>query len=83
MHRASRLIQINKDVKGFLAEAINSLVPHTLDGKVTTINNRGHLKIKGKFPAGNHSFVMGSSPSDWRWMLKARSNLKRFIAQIS
>jgi hypothetical protein len=46
---------------------------------VITINNRGHLKIKGKYPSGNHSFVLGTSPSDYKWKLNAKTLLKRFI----
>lgn len=42
-------------------------------------NNRGHLKIKGKYPSGNYSFVMGSTPSDQRWIFKAKKALKHFI----
>jgi hypothetical protein len=80
---ASRLIQINKDVKGFLSEAINALLPYTLDGQVTMTNNRGHLKIKGKYPAGNYSYVIGATPSDWRWRLNAKARLRKFIAQLS
>jgi hypothetical protein len=46
---------------------------------VITTNNRGHLKIKGKYPSGNHSFAMGTTPSDHRWIFKAKKALKRFI----
>jgi hypothetical protein len=43
------------------------------------INNRGHLKIKGKYPSGNLSFAMGTTPSDYRWKHRAKTALKRFI----
>jgi len=46
---------------------------------VITKNNRGHLKIKGKYASGNHSFVMGTTPSDYNWKLNAKTLLKRFI----
>lgn len=44
-----------------------------------TINNRGHLKIKGKYPSGTRSIVLGTSPSDYKWKLNAKTTLKRFI----
>jgi len=69
---------LKKDVKGFLSEVVNTLRPLTLDGEVTVINN-GHLKIKGRYPTGNHSFSMGTSPSDHKWRENARRALKRFI----
>ena len=70
---------MNKEVKGFLSEVVNTLRPYTLDGEVITKNNRGHLKIKGKYPSGNYSFVMGTTPSDYNWKLNAKTLLKRFI----
>ena len=69
---------INKEVKRFLSEVVDTLRPYTIDGEVTVINN-GHLKIKGKYPSGNHSFVLGTSPSDYKWKLNAKTLLKRFI----
>ena len=70
---------INKEVKGFLSEVVNTLRPYTIDGEVITTNNRGHLKIKGRYPSGIHSFVMGSTPSDHRWKYRAQTALKRFV----
>jgi hypothetical protein len=70
---------INKEVKRFLSEVVNTLRPYTIDGEVITINNRGHLKIKGKYLSGTRSFVMGTSPSDHRWIFQAKKALKRFI----
>jgi hypothetical protein len=70
---------LNKEVKGFLSEVVNTLRPYTIDGEVIMINNRGHLKIKGLYPSGTYSFVMGSTPSDHRWKHRARTALKRFI----
>jgi len=58
---------------------VNTLRPYTIDGEVVTTNNRGHLKIKGRYPSGNYSFVMGSSPSDHRWKRAAGTALKRFV----
>jgi hypothetical protein len=69
---------LNKEVKGFLLEVVNTLRPYTIDGEVTVLNN-GHLKIKGKYPSGNHSFVMGTTPSDYKWKLRTKTLLKRFI----
>jgi hypothetical protein len=54
------------------------LRPYTIDGEVTVLNN-GHLKIKGKYPSGNHSFVMGTTPSDCKWKYVSKTLLKRFI----
>jgi len=70
---------LKKEVKGFLSEVVNTLRPHTIDGEVITTINRGHLKIKGRYPSGNYSFVMGSTPSDHRWKRAARTALRRFI----
>jgi len=70
---------LNKEVKEFLSEVVDTLRPHTIDGEVITTNNRGHLKIKGRYPSGNYSFVMGSTPSDHRWRHCARRALRRFI----
>jgi hypothetical protein len=70
---------LNKEVKGFLSEVVNTLRPYTIDGEVVTTNNRGHLKIKGKYPSGTHSFAMGTTPSDYRWKYRAKTALKRFI----
>ena len=70
---------LNKEVKGLLSEVVNTLRPYTIDGEVVTINNRGHLKIKGNYPSGARSFVMGTSPSDYRWKQCCRTALKRFI----
>ena len=70
---------LDKEVKRFLSEVVNTLHPYTIDGEVTTTNNRGHLKIKGKYQSGNLSFAMGSTPSDRKWKLNAKSTLKRFI----
>ena len=50
--------QLNKDVKEFLSEVIDTLKPLTLDGKVIVLHN-GHLKVKGKYASGTRSFVMG------------------------
>ena len=69
---------LNKEVKGFLSEVVDTLRPYTLDGEVTVQKN-GHLKIKGKYPSGTRSFVMGSTPSDYKWKLRTRTLLKRFI----
>jgi len=70
---------LKKEVKGFLSEVVNTLRPYTIDGEVITTNNRGHLKIKGKYPSGNHSFAMGTTPSDYRWKYRAKTALKRFV----
>jgi hypothetical protein len=70
---------LNKEVKGFLSEVVNTLLPYTIDGEVVTTNNRGHLKIKGKYPSGTHSFAMGTTPSDYRWKYRAKTALKRFV----
>ena len=69
---------LNKEVKRFLSEVVNTLRPYTLDGEVTVLNN-GHLKIKGRYESGTRSFVMGTTPSDYKWELRARTLLKRFI----
>jgi hypothetical protein len=69
---------INKEVKRFLSEVVNTLRPYTIDGEVTVLNN-GHLKIKGKYPSGTRSLVLGTSPSDYRWKLNAKTALKRYI----
>ena len=58
---------------------VDTLRPYTIDGEVIAINNRGHLKIKGRYHSGTYSFVMGSTPSDHKWKHRARSVLKRFI----
>ena len=58
---------------------VNTLRPYTIDGVVITINNRGHLKIKGKYASGTRSFVMGTTPGDYKWKLRAKTLLKRFI----
>jgi len=70
---------LKKEVKGFLSEVVNTLRPYTIDGEVVATNNRGHLKIKGNFPSGTRSLVLGTSPSDYRWKLNAKTVLKRFI----
>jgi len=70
---------LNKEVKRFLSEVVDTLRPYTIDGEVMTTNNRGHLKIKGKYPSGTRSIVMGTSPSDYKWKLNAKTTLKRFI----
>jgi hypothetical protein len=70
---------LKKEVKGFLSEVVNTLRPYTIDGEVITANNRGHLKIKGKYPSGTHSFAMGTTPSDYRWKYRAKTALKRFV----
>jgi hypothetical protein len=72
-------LSLNKEVKGFLSEVVNTLRPFTIDGEVITINNRGHLKIKGRYPSGARSFFMGTTPSDYRWKRCCRTALKRFI----
>ena len=69
---------LNKEVKGFLSEVVNTLRPYTIDGEVIVLNN-GHLKIKGRYPSGTRSFVMGTTPSDYKWKLRTRTLLKRFI----
>jgi hypothetical protein len=46
---------------------------------VVTLKKRGHLKVKGKYPSGTRSFVIGSSPSDYKWQLNAKTVLKRFL----
>ena len=73
-----KYLSLNKEVKRFLSEVVNTLRPYTIDREVTVLNN-GHLKIKGKYPSGNHSFVLGTSPSDYKWKLNAKTLLKRFI----
>lgn len=78
MNLPQLLVTPEKEVKGFLSEVVDTLRPYTIDGEVTVINN-GHLKIKGKYPSGNHSFVLGTSPSDYKWKLNAKTLLKRFI----
>jgi len=70
---------LKKEVKVFLSEVVNTLRPYTIDGEVVTTNNRGHLKIKGTYPSGTHSFAMGTTPSDHRWKYRAKTALKRFI----
>jgi hypothetical protein len=70
---------LNKEVKRFLSEVVDTLRPYTIDGEVITTNNRGHLKIKGKYPSGTRSIVMGTSPSDYKWKHNAKTMLKRFI----
>ena len=70
---------LNKEVKGFLSEVVNTLRPYTIDGEVIMTNNRGHLKIKGKYPSGNLSFAMGMTPIDYRWKHRAKTALKRFV----
>ena len=72
----SRRLDINKEAKGFLSEVVNTLRPYTIDGEVPALSN-GHLK--SKYPSGNHSFVLGTSPSDYQWKLNAKAVLKRFI----
>jgi hypothetical protein len=69
---------LNKEVKGFLAEVVNTLRPYTIDGEVTVLDN-GHIKIKGIYPSGTRSFVMGKTPSDFKWKLRSKTLLKRFI----
>ena len=69
---------MKKEVKELLSEVVNALRPYTLDGKVTVLKN-GHLKIKGNYPSGTRSFVMGSTPSDYKWKLATKTLLKRFI----
>jgi len=70
---------LKKEVKGFLSEVVNTLRPYTIDGEVVTTNNRGHLKVKGKYPSGNLSFAIGTTPSDYRWKYRAKTALKRFL----
>ena len=62
----------------FLSEEVNTLRLHTIDGEVTVLKN-GHLKTKGRYPSGNYSFVIGSTPSDYKWKLRSRTLLRRFI----
>ena len=69
---------LNKEVKEFLSEVVNTLRPYTIDGEVTVLKN-GHLKIKGRYPSGNYSFVIGATPSDCKWKLRSRTLLRRFI----
>lgn len=69
---------MKKEVKGFLTEVVNTLRPYTIDGEVIVLKN-GHLKIRGQYPSGTHSYVLGATPSDYRWKLNAKSVLKRFI----
>ena len=69
---------LNKDVKECLLEVVNTLRPYTLDGEVTVLNN-GHLKIKGNYLSGTRSFVMATTPSDYKWKLRTKTLLKRFI----
>ena len=76
MHRTGL---IKKEVKGFLSEVVNILRPYTLDGKVTTTKNRGHLKVKGKYASGTRSFSLATTPSDCKWKLCSKTLLKRFI----
>ena len=59
------------------------LRPYAIDGEVITTNNRGHLKINWRCPSGNHSFVMGSTPSDHRWRHRAKTGLRRLSTQKS
>ncbi|QNI86464.1 hypothetical protein SynPROS71_02709 [Synechococcus sp. PROS-7-1] len=44
-----------------------------------TVLKNGHLKIKGRYPSGNYSFVIGATPSDCKWKLRSRTLLRRFI----
>jgi len=76
---SQRHVKVKKEVKGFLAEVVNTLRPYTVDGEVVTTNNRGHLKIKGRYPSGTRSFAMGTTPSDKHWRCRAKTALKRFI----
>lgn len=76
---SQRLLTDQQGGRGFFSEVVDTLRPYTIDGEVVMINNRGHLKIKGKYPSGTYSFVMGSSPSDRMWKHRARTVLKRFI----
>ena len=69
---------MKKEVKDFSREVIEALRPHTLKGEVFMIRN-GHIKVKGTYPSGTHSFVFGFSPSSNNWKKKARTELKRFI----
>jgi len=69
---------LNKEVKEFLSEVVNTLRPYSIDGEVTVLKN-GHLKIKGRYPSGNYSFVIGSTLSDYKWKLRTRTLLRRFI----
>jgi hypothetical protein len=75
---ACRETALNKEVKRFLLEVANTLRPYTIDGELTIIKN-GHLKIKGRYPSGTRSFVMGTTPSDRKWKLRTKTLLKRFI----
>jgi len=59
-----------------LSEAVDIFRAHTVDGEVTMTNNRGHLKIKGNFPNGSLSFVMVTTPIDYRWRYRATTALK-------
>ncbi len=70
---------LKKEAKRFLTEVVNTLRSYTIDGEVITINNRGHLKIKGNYPSGNLSFATGTTPSDYRWKHRAKTALRRFI----
>lgn len=65
--------------KECIAKVVNMLPPFALNGEVIVINNRGHLKIKAKYPSGNLSFAMGTAPSDNRWKHRAKTALKHFI----
>ena len=73
-----RHLHLNKEVKRFLSEVVDTLRPYTIDGEVTVINN-GHLKIKGNYPSGTRSFPMATSPSDCKWKYVTKAMLKRFI----
>jgi len=73
-----KYLSLNKEVKRFLSEVVDTLRPYTIDGEVTVINN-GHLKIKGNYPSGTRSFPMATSPSDCKWKHVTKAMLKRFI----
>jgi len=69
---------MKKEVKDFSREVIEALRPHAIEGEVFMIQN-GHIKVKGTYSSGTHSFIIGFSPSCKNWKKKARTGLKRFI----
>ena len=69
---------MKKEVKDFSREVRDALRQYTIDGEVTVFNN-GHLKIKGNYASGTRSFVIGTTPSDSKWKLRARTMLRRFV----
>jgi len=69
---------VRKEVKCYVEEVCKKLRPYTIDGEIDVYKNK-HIKVKGKYPSGEKSFILASSPSDVKWMLRSKTLLKRFI----